>query len=106
LFALFLIWCLVPPVVSSVCQANRHRPRVSQNEARETAERIVAQDFPEFTDSAPVIHETEFDRDRGYRIVYTASDAVETELGSGESIRVLVISVNAVTEEVSVAISQ
>jgi hypothetical protein len=84
----------------------RHRPRISEDEALQVATEIVAGKYQLFAGSTPVVQETEFDRDMGYRVVYTVSDAVETEDGSVEFTHMLVININAVTEEVSVAVSQ
>jgi hypothetical protein len=107
--AIGLFICLILPVLASVidhAQHNAlHRPRISQGDALEVATEIIAGEYQQFAGSTPVVQETEFGRDKGYRVVYTVSDMVETEDGSAESTHMLIVSINAVTEEVSVAIS-
>ena len=102
--------CLVVPVLASVidyAQYNiRNRPRISEDEALEAGAEIVAGEYPQFEGSTPMVQETKFDRDQGYYVVYTASDTVETQDGPVELTHRLVVGINAVTEEVAVALSQ
>ena len=104
LLVLFLIGWLLLPVIGFHRRTTRSRPIISRTEALQTATEMVTENYPRFASITPVVHEVELDRDKGYRLVYSTSETVETDLGAIESTCTLVVSINAVTEEISVAV--
>jgi hypothetical protein len=89
-----------------VRRAASRRPRISQRQALQAAEEIAEESYPRFAEATPTLEEARFGQDKGYHILYKVSSTEETGIGSVEFDRILLISVNAVTGEMTVAISQ
>ena len=92
--------CIVAGV-ASMRDAARSRPRLTQEQALALVGEGVAQHYPELVGIRPQVHEAQFGRDSGYRIVYR----MEGQTDASPS-RTVIFSVNAVAGEIFVVASQ
>jgi hypothetical protein len=104
--ALFLAWRLLLSGPSVAPGTTDQPVRVSQEDALHRVTEIVAKEYPQFAGSTPDMEEIELGPDKGYRLVYRSSEVTETGAGPVEFKRTLVVAINAVSGEMSVAVSQ
>lgn len=101
-----LILPLVASTVDVMSDTVRSRPHISQPQALELVSEAVVRHYPQLASITPEVHEAQFGRDTGYRIVYKIPVQAEAKDGSGALSRTVIFSINAVTEQISVVTSQ
>ena len=104
--ALFLAYRLLFSGPTGVSRTTGRPAKVSQEDALQRVTEVVAGEYPQFAGSTPDMEEIELGPDKGYRLVYRRSEVNETGAGPVEFNRTLVVGINAVNGEISVAVSQ
>ncbi len=87
-------------------QNDRHQPQLTQQDGLRDANEIVKKSFPGLANVTPVIQETTFGADKGYRYLYRTGQPVATDEGLIDTRPSVTIIINAVTKKTSVMVSR